>query len=1366
MYHFTDVPMLISNESFVVLDPQQQVLPMDYKTRRKRRVGMRMPFSKVNRLAPDQLDPFVGLRDFDRDADQYQGTMFRFPLRALGARTSLKESHQAVDSALVKALLDKYLATARMSLLFLRHVKSIEFHIRGRSSPQWIVSADHLPDPEINTFKHIEVTTSQTSFEQRADTWCVGSEMVTQIPTSIQRSGRGSGKSTECGVAACLTEGPIRKTEPKEDVLSADQTLGTVAESVKQPKIQQTVFCRLPTTHKSSLPISFHASFAVTGDRRNIALETSAENSEWNRWLLNDHIAKLYLDTVQYLAPRLGQKAFDFWPVEENTTTLSGSLGQAFWEKLSSHHQDLDTLLPLVAQANESENGNGANLPASTYNTTSLMAAKLDFLSRPISDTLRSLLTRMTPHLVRPPMRLWSAFRSPALHPQTGEVNLEYLSEMFKMEENSMLLESTIAQATDDSGQCRIIESLLKTMIPNVGGEDTAILSSLNACRIVPRPCLSDRMGILVWNPGPDTRWHFLATPTEEKLFAFAAESMVHAGLFKRPAGALAPTSATNHDPIKILLSSQFNVRRLQLSDIGPLLARRSSPTRSVANTQDLDSWILELWGYLNRQFRVVYDVAAHSVPFFDETTEKLLQKGGLQDQKIYRIPSGLRCVYITPREFEDGPYVIKPLDEQHQKICEDIPGLTMIERNCAPFLLQEQERDLQCGESFRRLLRAFERLENKTSTTAKAIVGKALSSESRDIMKDLVIKYLEPVIHEGYKDIALIRRLPIWRRLQRSSVLPYDHIAADDALFCGHEKILMPWVKQRSRFVDPELVQGYKNALSKLDVSLMTLETTWDVIKADLPGDIKSKGSAEQYSEFVDYISRCGIKVAGRLAPNGALVMCEANTLYDDQEPIFKAAFREQKLTNFLHPKMQASSLHRFWLELGLRARVSGEIKHEHFHQCALAISRRRDPAFTSPDFVEDSQKVASYLKFDGDHFRSWPNSTWVHLATVPMFKVRDVAADEGSHRVTRMQQITRQRTHRSLEDSSNISWKRIVWSQRAFLHDQPGQFVYERFSRGGKPTATRVFDHLQFLITSIKNILQGELPEYLRDVQACYEYLQNELEATKLLAGVQTARIWLNLNTTQVELASIDQLDENLTSAKQLCLNSPVDPLPKKNARNFLIPYEKLLQGLDCKTVVQPSPASLPQSSDSRELSLAAAMGEMRQLRDQNQLVDVYFEAEGQKKPAHKIVLAAVSEYCKKQFADHWGRLLQNQATVRIEDLHFLTLSQMIDFAYTGDFEWPELKNPDDTVEIGDNLAMLLDLLDGTDRWLLQRLHDMTENFLTSPPYSGIYVRVDTVEWVKERAESSRAVKLVGYCEAFLKSNEEFVLAMRDDK
>lgn len=300
------------------------------------------------------------------------------------------------------------------------------------------------------------------------------------------------------------------------------------------------------------------------------------------------------------------------------------------------------------------------------------------------------------------------------------------------------------------------------------------------------------------------------------------------------------------------------------------------------------------------------------------------------------------------------------------------------------------------------------------------------------------------------------------------------------------------------------------------------------------------------------------------------------------------------------------------------------------------------------------------------------------------------------------------------------------------------------------------------------IIDISQEDMPEYLRDVQACYEYLQQDLDVTKSIHGIFQAPIWLNLDTTQVDLVLKDYLEPSLTSADYLCLNTLIDPAPLKVAKNFLVPYEKLLVGLGCQTVVQPTSAASPPSSDSREFSLASTMAQMRILRDQDLLVDVTLEAGGQRKPAHKIVLAAVSDFCRAQFAGPWGRLLEHQATIRLEELSFRTLSRMVDFAYTGAVEWPELKNPRDKQEVDDHLTELLDLLEATDMWLLTRLHDMTENFLSCQPYSRVYIRVDTVYEVMERAENARAPRLVKYCEDFLASptNRNLASRLRDGK
>ena len=397
MYHFTDVPMLLSSDSFLVLDPQQKVLPINYNRRRERKVGTKISLSAVNRLAPDQLAPFLGLNNFVSGLDHYEGTIFRFPLRALGAHTLLRDRIQYVDAVAVRLLLTNYLAIARTALLFLRNVESIDFRIRDQEDPQWSVVACRSQRKDSDAYQDIEITSTQEGRFRQVDQWCVGRRNLTQIPVDITRSGRVSGKLAECGIAACLKNEKTSIPGVEDDTIMAGQPSDVVLGTIQN--IEHKVFSRLPTGHASSLPVSFHASFAVTGDRRSIALEASAENSGWNNWLLKTAITDLYLELLQHLTPRLGERTFDYWPLmasSHSTSTLSDTVCIAFWNSLLGQGRTFDSLFPLVAQEHTPDHQDsllaGDNV---SKKTTSLMEARLDFLPNSVSQALRPLFVKL-----------------------------------------------------------------------------------------------------------------------------------------------------------------------------------------------------------------------------------------------------------------------------------------------------------------------------------------------------------------------------------------------------------------------------------------------------------------------------------------------------------------------------------------------------------------------------------------------------------------------------------------------------------------------------------------------------------------------------------------------------------------------------------------------------------------------------------------------------------------------------------------------------------------------------------------------------------------------------------------------------------
>ena len=1127
MYHFTDVPMLLSSDSFLVLDPQQKVLPINYNRRRERKVGTKISLSAVNRLAPDQLAPFSGLNSFVAGLDHYEGTIFRFPLRALGAQTLLRDRIQYADAVAVRLLLTNYLAIARTALLFLRNVESIDFRIRDQEDPQWSVVAYRSKRQDSDAYQDIEITSTQEGRFRQVDQWCVGRRNLTQIPADITRSGRVSGKLAECGIAACLKNEKTSIPRVEDDTIMAGQPSDVVLGTIQN--VEHKVFCRLPTGHASSLPVSFHASFAVTGDRRSIALEDTAENSGWNNWLLKTPVTDLYLELLQHLTPRLGNRTFDYWPSmasSHSSSTLSDTVCIAFWNSLLGRGRTFDSLFPLVAQEYTPDHQDsllaGDNV---SKKTTSLVEARLDFLPNRVSQALRPLFVKLCPTLVSFPRKLRPDYKRAAAEAawSSEKLDLDYLCRIFKENDSCKVLEAFVRGLGEENGKRAVMAMLLKTMIPQVNGDDMTPMNILDGCRVLPRPNLNAPLGVLLWNPSPNSASNYVATAEEQCLFAFAADSMVHTDL-----------SQDVNDLVHVLLKASFNVQKLDFADLGDLLALPQSPTNPSLAVKDRDLWILKFWNYVNPKMRESNDMIESSTSSCRVSLSTLLAKGGLQDRNIYRFRSNKRWCYLTPHQFEAQPCVIEPLEDWQRKLCEQIPGLQVIDRKCVPFLLLDTEDDLKHTASFERLLLAFEKLYTTTKTPTKISVGKSLDVDAKELLRALLLCYLNI---RNPSNVTFLRSLPVWRRLRSSDYgLSVEHIAAEDAKFCSHTKMLLPWVDNLTSFVSPKLAGLSEDVLSKLHIEPLSTQQTWEIIKADQPTNIKAKSSRDQYLEMIKYLATHGVRTTGKVAPNGTSVLCDVHSLYDHQDAIFKAAFRNQDDIRFLHVDFRAASIKAFWLSAGLRARPpTGAMSPDHFLECALAINQRWDPANTTRKFEEDAGIVTAYLQFDREEFRYWSN--WAQISKIRMFRVRNVSPNESSYRRTNTHH---EKTHCTLEEAGSLSHVRIVWSQTSFMQNPPCAYIYQTLPRGGVPSAAIVYEHLLVLMAIVKDVTQHDLPEYLRDVQACYEHLQNEIEATKLIPGIYLACVWLNLNTTQVDLVIKGNL-QCPTSANLLCLNCP---------------------------------------------------------------------------------------------------------------------------------------------------------------------------------------------------------------------------------
>lgn len=528
---------------------------------------------------------------------------------------------------------------------------------------------------------------------------------------------------------------------------------------------------------------------------------------------------------------------------------------------------------------------------------------------------------------------------------------------------------------------------------------------------------------------------------------------------------------------------------------------------------------------------------------------------------------------------------------------------------------------------------------------------------------------------------------------------------------------MLMSWVKNLENFVTPKVVKTDKASLFRMGVHLMSFQETWNLIKHDLPNSLHEVDS-DKYMAFLQCLAS-SVKPDwwSKIAPDGKGVLCQVSSLFDHDEPIFQAAFRESELTRFLGPQFRAAAIKNFWLDNGLRRKSpDGDVAANDFLQCALAIEARWTLENWDEKFYKDAETVANYLRWGKEDFRSWPKDTWEKIFSVQMFRVEKSMSSECAYRQTRMHHIANQKSHCCLGQIAHKKHKSILWSQIAFLENPPTDFVLGKLPNNGNPLVATVFDHLSFLISICMEVSAGDLAAYLKDIQATYAYLQEYEKEASLIPGIQKANVWVNLDTTEIHSISGRDIESSLGPAQSLCLNCPTDPLPLRVARKFLVPYESLLKALGCQSIVRPSIATRATSTNISEPPMAASLGKMRELREHGHLIDVVFEAEGLQMKAHKIFMAAVSKYCEAQFSGEWGRLLQHQAKISITDMKFKTLSQMVDFAYTGEIEWGVVKDKTDNDEIAESLDELLDLLQATDRWILESLHQKTEDHIIS--------------------------------------------------
>ena len=125
VFHWTDVPSLVSGDYLVMFDPHSKYVPGATDTSR----GIKIRFSGTELVSqfPDQMIPYCR---FGNDMkNTFKGTLFRFPFRdeSTAAESEISKAQYGKDAA-IENLLKSFKNSIQKVLLFLRNVKRVEVY--------------------------------------------------------------------------------------------------------------------------------------------------------------------------------------------------------------------------------------------------------------------------------------------------------------------------------------------------------------------------------------------------------------------------------------------------------------------------------------------------------------------------------------------------------------------------------------------------------------------------------------------------------------------------------------------------------------------------------------------------------------------------------------------------------------------------------------------------------------------------------------------------------------------------------------------------------------------------------------------------------------------------------------------------------------------------------------------------------------------------------------------------------------------------------------------------------------------------------------------------------------------------------------
>ena len=385
VYHFTDVPSFITRSYAVFFDPEATHLGSHISDVSKPGIKIDLAVNENSLTCfPDQFAPFNGLfgcdttPPSDHDKFYFEGTLFRFAFRTKRGEISDK----IYNKKEIRSLMFSFRESSPTLLLFSQNITKVSFlevdeNAADSKDSRLLFEICRKSQTECSPAKNF---VTESTFLKSCAAWTRQStsqskpfarypspkltELISVCSTICRKNEDRCQETQSWLVTSCLgTENSFQlatsEEGKKQGLLSASGVAAKICTQgdgfEKVEAVPGEMFCFLPLSIPTGLPVHANGYFAVTSNRRGIWEGTTADvgrqplEVRWNQSLMEDALTQAYVQLLENMIVMQTQgkipsyDVFTLWPNPDKLQSSAWEpLIKSFYRRIASYD------LPLV----------------------------------------------------------------------------------------------------------------------------------------------------------------------------------------------------------------------------------------------------------------------------------------------------------------------------------------------------------------------------------------------------------------------------------------------------------------------------------------------------------------------------------------------------------------------------------------------------------------------------------------------------------------------------------------------------------------------------------------------------------------------------------------------------------------------------------------------------------------------------------------------------------------------------------------------------------------------------------------------------------------------------------------------------------